>query len=119
MGYNPQNAKEEPALPSDVLFDAVIIAIEDGKVRNYVKGDITKWKNPDSAAINVSMEVLHNDKKHTFDNIFTYDEEAGVTKYSAKSNLGKFKAKYGKLPTVGDQVKSMTNKDGFLRLVLE
>ncbi len=47
------------------------------------------------------------------------DIENGVTKYSEKSNLGKFKAKYGKLPTAGDQIKAMTNKDGFLRLILK
>ncbi len=119
MGYNPQNAKEEPTLPADTIFTAVIIDIKDGIVKEFVKGDITKWKNPEETAINVTMEVIHNEKKYTFDNIFTYLEEGGVTKYSPKSNIGKFKIKYGKLPTAGDQVKAMTNKDGFLRLVLE
>ena len=119
MGYNPQQAKEQPTLPADTIFTAVITKIDDGFVKDFVKGDITKWKNPSEPAIDVNMEVMHNEKKYEFSVIFTYTLEGEQTIFSPRSNLGKFKTKYGKLAEVGDQVKAMTNKDGFLKLVLE
>lgn len=118
MAYNPNNAKEEPMLPADVIFDGVVINIADGKVKDFVK-NLAKWSQPEQPAINVNIEVMHNEQKFNFDQLFTFKEENGQTVYSPRSLLGKYKAKYQKLPTAGDQVKVMTNNEGFLRLKLD
>ena len=119
MAYNPKNAKEQPTLPPDTIFTGVIIGIKDGKVKDFVK-NIDKWTGDiEQAAINMEIEVLHNDRKYNTEQLFTYNEEDGKTVYSPKSNLGKFKAKYNKLPEVGDQLKLLTNNEGFLKLKLD
>ena len=119
MVYTPQNAKEQPGLPSDVVFDGVITKLRDGKVSEIVT-NLENWKgDPNSPCIEVAMEVTHKEKKFEFTQIFTYEEEDGKTVYSPRSNLGKYKAKYGKLPESADQIKAMTNKDGFLKLKLD
>jgi hypothetical protein len=118
--YNPQNAKECVGLPPDTIYTGVIVDIQDRKVKDFVKSeDIGKWKKPEQNAINVCFEVIHNGQSYKVFKIFTYAETNGTTEYGSKSDLGKFKAKYGKLPTMGDQAKFMTNKDGFLRLKLD
>ena len=53
------------------------------------------------------------------DQVFTYNDNAGITEYSPRSNLGKFKKKYGKLPEPGMQIKVTTNSDGFGNLKLD
>lgn len=118
--YNPQNAKEQPSLPSDAIFEGAVISIEDGVVGSFVK-DMSKWKktDKDDKAIKVTMEVMHGNISYKFDQIFTYFEENGTTIYNPKSNLGKYHKKYGSLPKVGDKIKAVANADGFLRLRLE
>lgn len=59
-----------------------------------------------------------NSEKVNVKQLFTYIEEEGLTKYTKSSNLGKYKLKYGKLPEVGDQVKILTNGDGFGKIKL-
>jgi len=117
--YDPQNAKEEPALPEDTVFDGVIIDLKDGVSKDFVK-NLDKWKgSPEQPCIEVGIEVLHNGKKYGFTQLFNYEVSEGQTTYSPHSNLGRFKNKYGELPNVGCQVKTMTDKDGFLRLKLD
>lgn len=117
--YNPQNAKEEPMLPPDLMCEGAIIRISDGKVKDFVQ-DTSKWKSAaDSPAINVEMEVKYEGRVFNFSQVFGYEERDGKTVYSERSNLGKFKQKYGKLPEAGVQIKAVTNKDGFLRLKLD
>ena len=118
MGFNPQNAKEEPALPADVVFDGAILQIEDKKVKDFVK-NLAKWSDPEQTAINCVIAVLHKEKEFRFDHLFPYDVDGETTVYSPRSKLGKYKAKYNKLPEVGDKVKVMTNTEGFLRLKLD
>lgn len=119
MGYNPKNSEEQPTLPPDKIFTGVIIGIKDGKVKDFVK-NTEKWTgNIEQAAINLEIEVMHNEKKYNTEQVFTYNEEDGKTVYSQKSNLGKFKAKYNKLPETGDQLKLLTNGEGFLKLKLD
>lgn len=117
--YNPQNAKEQPGLPQDTIFEGAVISVTDGKVKNFVK-DTTKWRaGEDSPAISVAMEIVHNNKPYKFSQVFSYEEENGQTVYSQRSNLGKFKAKYGSLPQAGTKIKASTNNEGFLRLKLD
>ena len=118
MVYNPNNAKETPMLPVDTILDGVIIDIRDGKVKNFV-GNLDKWKNPEQAAIEITTEVKNEDKTIQTRQVFTYVENNGVTEYPPKSNLGKFKEKYKKLPEAGDQVKIITNNDGFGKIKLD
>ena len=119
MAYNATNAKEQPTLPQDTIFIGVILSIDDGTVSKFVK-DTSKWQGDvNQEAIELQIEVVHNDIKYPMNQLFTYNEENGKTVFSQKSNLGKYKAKYSKLPEVGDQVKLMTNNEGFLKLKLE
>ena len=116
--YNAKDSKEEAAIPEDTILQGIVINIDDGKVSDFVKSD--KWQgNTSDPAINVNVEVKHNERTYQFSQVFTYREEDGTTKYGAKSNLGKYKKKYGKLPEVKDLVKAITNTEGFLRLKLD
>jgi len=118
MSYDPGNSEERSVLPEDTIFDGVIINIADGKIKDFVR-NLEKWKEPESPAINCDIEVTHNDRKLVFSQLFPYRSENGKTVYGGKSKLGKYKAKYGKLPQASDKVKCMTNNEGFLRLKLE
>ncbi len=118
MGYDATKGKEEPTIPADTIVDGVVKEVKDGKVKDFVK-NLAKWNNPEQQVIQVCMNVLHNDRDFSFDMIFSYSEKDGQTVYSPNSALGKYKKKYNKLPEVGDQVKAMTNSEGFLRLKLD
>jgi hypothetical protein len=115
MGYNPQNAKEKEFLPVDSILDAEIVRIQDGVVRNFLQ-TTTGWKTDlDQPAIEVEMKI----GEVKFSQIFTYSTENGQTTYTKNSNLGKFKKKYGQLPTVGVKVKVQTSADGFGKIKLD
>jgi len=118
MGYDPHNAKEQPRLPPDTILNGVIINITDGQVKDFIKSE--KWEGDlQNPAIDITTEVLHQNNKYTFSQVMTYKEEQGTTVYAPNSNMGRYKKKYGKLPEVGDQVKVITDKDGFLKLKLD
>ena len=119
MGYQPKNAIETAMLPQDTILDGVITQIADGKVKEFVK-DTTNWKGDiNQPAINITMEVTANDKKVDLDQLFTYTEKDGKTAYTPRSNLGKYKKKYNKLPEPGDKVKISTNSEGFGKIKLD
>jgi len=112
--YNAKNAKELEGngLPKDSILDAIIINIQDGKVKDFVK-DTTKWKNPESLAINVEMEIKIEGGFVKLKEIITYISENNQTAFTKGSKLGKYKAKYNKLPEVGDQLKIITDGEGY------
>jgi len=119
MVYKPKEAKETFALPADKIFDGIIISIRDSTVKELVR-ELENWKgDPNSPAIELDVEVKHEEKSFSFNQLFTYNDVGGQTQYSPRSNLGKYKNKYGKLPEVGDQVKALTNSEGFLKLKLD
>lgn len=122
--YDAKNTKEVEAkslLPKDSILDGVIIQIDDGVQRDFVSKDAqVNWKgNLDYKAINVIIEVVHEKQSVKIEKIFTYSLEDGKTCYSDLSNLGKYKAKYDKMPEVGDQVKVITNDRGFGKIKLD
>jgi len=117
--YNPNNAKETAMLPKDSILDGVIIDIKDGKVSDFVL-NLDKWKGDhQQSAINVAVEVDSNGNKVTIEQLFTYKDNNGVTEFPANSNLGKFKKKYGELPSAAKQVKIQTNNDGFGKIKID
>ena len=122
MGYNPKQAKEgEDAtqLPRDSIFDAVITDIKDGQVKNFISADV-EWKGDrEGRVIDVEYEIKVDEKMVKASQLFTYKEENGCTVYTPKSNLGKYKMKYKKLPEAGDQIKVITNSDGFGKIKLD
>ena len=116
--YNAQNAKETPKIAPDTIFDGAVISIQDGRTKDFVTSD--KWKGDlESNAINVTIEVVVQGSSYKINQVFTYLDVAGTTTYSSQSNLGKYKAKYGKLPELGDKVRLISNKEGFLKLKLD
>jgi len=118
MTYNAHKIIEKSALPEDTVFDVVITHLHDGTVKDFVNS-VEKWKDPDSPAINVDMEMKHNDQAYRFSELFTYRNEGPDTVVGHRSKIGKFIKKYGVPPDVGVKVKAMTNTEGFLRLKIE
>jgi len=117
--YNPQQSEEKQGLGPGISATGVIVKIDDGKTSDFVK-NLENWKGDiNSPAINVHIEIMHNNEKYELQKLFNFKDENGKTVYSSNSNLGKYKQYYRKLPTAGDQVKCLTNKDGFFRLLIE
>lgn len=124
MGYDTKNAKEEEhkgILPKDDIIIGVVIVINDGTPRQFISENYHKeWKgNLDNPAIEVVAEVVQDGKKILINKVMPYKEEDGVTVYSSQSNIGKYKKKYGKLPEVGDQVKIVTDDNGFGKIKID
>lgn len=124
MTYNPQNAEPLAVaeLQKDSILDGAIIDITDGKIKDFVSEKAQEnWKgDTDQTAINTTIEVKAQDGKPAkISQVFTYLEDAGITKYTKGSNMGKFVAKYGQPPKAGMQVKIVTNSDGFGRIKLD
>lgn len=120
MAYNAKNAKEkEGQLPKDTIFDGVIVRIDDGVVKQFVTS-LDNWKgSPNQSAINVVVEVLDDGQKVNINQVFTYNEDNGVTVFAPNSNLSRFKKKYNALPEVGSQVKVQTGNDGYGKIKLD
>lgn len=120
--YNATKAKEaEPQaqLPKDTIFDGIISNIEDGTVKQFVT-NLEKWEgSPEQPAINLTIEVKVGEEIRDIQQLFTYRTEYEHTIYTKNSNLGKFKLKYGKLPEKGDEVKVITNSEGYGRIKLD
>jgi len=123
--YNAKNAtegKDKTQLTPDSILDGVIINITDGKVRDFINPKaLNKWEgNKEGCAIALDIEVKDNDHIVKIEQVFTYmEDEQGNTMYTPKSNLGKYKTKYSKLPEAGDQIKIITNGDGFGKVKIE
>ena len=119
MGYNPQNAKEQATMPADTIVEGAITHIQDGIVKDMVS-NLKDWKgDTNSPAIEITVEVKYDKKVFNFNQLFPYTDKDGQTIFSGRSNLGKYKKKYDKLPEVGDIVKGISNSDGFLKLKLD
>jgi len=124
--YNAETAVEgtdKTQLPTDSILDGVITNVEDGQVKGFVK-NLEKWTgNHDQTAINLTIEVIQLGEVSEvtlIEQVFTYQtNDEGKTVYTPKSNLGKFKWKYGKLPSPGVKVKIITNSDGFGKIKLD
>ena len=123
--YEPKEAIEVPdktQLPKDTILDGVIVDIKDGKVNEFVPQQV-EWKGDKaSPCINLTIEVQQGEEIKEIvkiEQLFTYKLEDGKTAYTPKSNLGKYKIKYKKLPEAGDQVKIITNSDGFGKVKLD
>uniref|UniRef100_A0A6M3XHB3 Uncharacterized protein n=1 Tax=viral metagenome TaxID=1070528 RepID=A0A6M3XHB3_9ZZZZ len=119
MVYNPQKSEEKQGLGAGISATGVIVSIEDGKTSDFVK-NLENWKGDiNSPAINVHIEIMHNNEKYELQKLFNYKNEGDKTVFSSNSNLGKYKKYYRKLPESSDQVKLVTNADGFFRLLIE
>ena len=119
MTYNPENAEERRGLPPDVVFDGAITNIQDGTVKDFVDAKyIDKWKDADSPAIHVELQVTYEGMTYDGNEIFTFQNVKGKTVYGNRSNMAKFVKKYGSMPEAGVKIKAMANKDGFPKLLM-
>lgn len=121
MAYDANKAKEiQLGVPPDTILDGVITKAEDGIVRDFVT-NTEKWLGDlNGKGVNVTCETNFEDKPISCIKVFPYKEgKDGETEYTTGSNLAKYKAKYGKLPEVGDKVKLISNAKGFLNIKLE
>lgn len=119
MAYNPENAKEGKGIPQDTVLTDVITEIKDGTVKDFVK-NTEKWSGSvDTPCLELSINIEHDGKEYNFDQVMTYQEEEGVTIYPPKSNMGKYNKKYGKLPQKGDELKCVSDSNGFLKIKIE
>jgi len=125
MTYNAKEALEAKSsgLPEDSILDGVITKIDDGKIKDFVDEQYhSKFEGGvDKPAINVELEIKNpeNDEIVKTHQMFTYIEENGKTLYSSKSNLGKYKVKYNKLPEPGDHIKVLTDGKGIAKIKIE
>lgn len=121
MGFNAKQAIEKESLKAGVMVTGVIVAINDGKVADFISTEAAaKWDNPTQTAIEVVVECRHNEETYKDARIFPYKTNSdGLTVYTKNSNLGKYGKYYGKLPEVGDQVQMKTNADGYFKVVIE
>ena len=117
--YNPQKVEMIKKPSPGTIIDGIIIAIQDGTVKDFLKVDSTKFKNTDSPCINVVVESKLDTRNFKIEQIFTYIKSAGdTTLFTSDSNLGKYYKSYGKLPEVGDKVKMMSNSEGFFKIMV-
>lgn len=123
MSYNAkkiEEAKHEAPLPMDEIFNGIIIEVQDGKVKDFVRPSVLeKFENKESTAINLIIEVLVGEERKLINNFFTYIDEDGKTKFTKNSNLGKYVAKYEKAPEIGDQVKILSDSKGYGSVKIE
>ena len=120
MTYDHEKSEAKASLPEDTIFDGAITNIRDGVVRDFVLPEhLGSWKNPDSRAISVHVELQHAEQVHKFDEIITYVNEGEKTVYTKRSKLGKFAEKYKQLPSVGLKIKAILNAKGYPTIKLE
>lgn len=122
MEYNPDKCRVVTAkgmYEADSIVEAVIVNIESGRVKDFVK-NLTGWKDPDQTAILVHTEAKQGEQVVKDTHVFTiiYGKD-GAVEYNVKSNIGKYASKYGHLPKVGDKIRIMTNSEGFGHIKLE
>lgn len=121
MVYNADKGKEIEAkkLPKDTILDGVIIAVNDGVVKNFVT-NLENWKDPKQPAIEVVVEIRWGKESFEHKQVFTYhDDDEGNVVYTSGSNFGKFKNKYETLPRPGIPIKIVTNDKGFGTIKLD
>lgn len=116
MAYNAKNANEIKPIPAGELCQGIITQIQDGKAKDFINEKaLDKFDNPEANCINLIMEVKYQDRIMSVEQMLTYIEIDGKTSFTKKSNLGKWFAKYGKLPEVGDKIVLMSNAGGYFR----
>lgn len=123
MTYNAQNAREvNTGVDPGMVCNAKIVEIQKGKVIDFIKPtSVENWKGDvQGLAIEVTFETQINKTSYKIKKMFTYSVGSdGVTEYRPRSNLGKYKKRYGKLPELNDTVALMANSEGFLELVFK
>lgn len=119
--YNAKNVQIVKNLEPGILKEGIIIEIEDGKIKDFVKGDsLKKFRDPEHSCIQVTTETKYKGEPFRDMKLFTYKEgEDSLTQVQSNSNLGKYYSYYNKLPEVGDKVKLMTDGDGFFKIVFK
>jgi len=120
MTYNPDKS-EKISLDPDQIYEATLVHIQDGKIRDLVKvNDLSKWTDQEKTAISCTFEVKIKNTAYKFDELFCYNlNDDGTTVYGSRSKIGKYADKYGGVPRVGDKVKAVTNAKGYLSIKLE
>lgn len=119
--YNPNNAKIIEKIPSGTICEGIIVSVDDGKPREFVKNveAQTKFKNLDEPAINITIETKYDNRIIRIEQMFSYiNGENNQTLYVQDSNIGKYVKQYGKLPTVSDKVKLISNARGFFKIIM-
>lgn len=119
--YNPTNAKVIEKIAGGTIVEGIIIAIDDGKPRDFVKTESarSKFSNLDEPAINVTIETRINQRILRIEQMFTYINGAnGEILFVEDSNLGKYNKQYGHLPTIADKVQLIANAKGFFKIIM-
>lgn len=120
MAYNPDKAKETPVLPAGERTEGVVINVEDGTGRIFVRPEVQhKWKGSlDDPAIRVHFEGKYNEQKIICQEIFNYISTSEGIEYKPNSKLASFLKAYGSLPKTGVKVKLDSDGKGFWQLFL-
>jgi hypothetical protein len=115
MAYTPEAYKDKPKPKAGTQINAVVKSIEDGKIKDFVgKEALTSWKNvnPDTQVIQVTaITETGFDRKKTI--VTPMNDQV-----DERSNLGKWKAKYGAYPYVGQEIYLIADGDGYFQFAL-
>lgn len=118
--YNAKEYVDVKTPTPGTMIEAVIINIRDGKARDFLKNQeaITKFKNADATAIELTIEGKNGNEPVKINQLLTYNAIDGKIVIKQTSNLGRYKKTYNKLPETGDKVKILSNSDGYFKLYL-
>lgn len=111
----------ERNVPVGTTCEAVIIQINDGRVKDFIKEKgLSKFKNPEQKAIQVVTEGKYAGQIYKKETVFSYDndEQENVT-FGNKSALGCFNKMYTALPKVGMKVKYIADENGYFKLLIK
>ena len=116
MAYDPDNTVEiDTAIPKDHILDAVVISIEEGTYKEKVNSP-EKWPAEilNENCIKVVYEYDVKGAKVKGDKLFRFRyTDDGKVSYTAFSDMGKYAAKYGGAPKVGQIIKVEANEKGY------
>lgn len=120
--YDLNNAEEVKPLPPDMICEGVIIGL---KYYEHPSEINEKWgynsegqKESDMKAIEIIAETIYDEKTYQIKKAFTFFEKEGKVRIGSKSNLSKFRLKYGIMPHIGQKIKFITNEKGYFEVRL-
>lgn len=118
--YNANKGKLIEKVPAGTIVEGIIITIEDGKPREFIKTleAQEKFKKLDEPAINLIIETKFDSRIFRVEQMFSYINGIDEVLYVEDSNLGKYVKQYSNLPKVSDKVKLIANSKGFFKIIM-
>lgn len=108
--YDPKGFTEKPVPPVGTKIEAKVTQVTTGRLGELIPAEIlAKWKNGDPESPAIEVVALCSDgsiRRRTI-------QLPEANEVHPQSNLGKWKAAYGKYPQVGQKIFLCTDEKGF------